>query len=423
METAEHRLAPEEIRSLEDQYLFPTYKRAPLFCSHGEGPYLYDLAGKRYLDFLGGISVNSLGYNHPRLVRVLAEQGRRLIHCSNLFYNPYQGLLARRLVEVSGMARAFFTNSGTEAVEASMKLARAYGHAGNRPGKSLILTLKNSFHGRTLGALSITSQEQYQAPFRPLLPDIEIVEDFTPAALERAFSDRVCALVIEPVQGEGGVVPLPADFVRAGRALCDRFDALLIADEIQCGLGRTGKYFAFEHYGIRPDVITLAKSLAAGYPLGAMLGNARVAESLKPGDHGTTFGGGPLACRLALEVLDIIEQEGLIARVGELGEYLVRGLEGLAERYPVLGEIRGMGLMLGIQIGSQAKVIVNRLLEHGVIANAAHETVLRLLPPFVISEADIDEFLKVLDTVLGGLETAGQAHGSTNAIQSPGSVL
>ncbi|HTY63493.1 MAG TPA: aspartate aminotransferase family protein [Acidobacteriota bacterium] len=406
MATADYQLTPEEIQSLEQKYLFSTYKRAALYCSHGSGAFVYDLSGKRYLDFLAGISVNSLGYSHPRIVRVLVEQGQRLIHNSNLFYHPYQGLLAKRLVEVSGMARAFFTNSGTEAIEASLKIARAYGHARNRDNKSLILTLKNSFHGRTLGALSITSQEQYQAPFRPLIPDIEIIEEFTPAALEKAFSDRVCALVIEPVQGEGGIVPLPQDFVRSARALCDRYDALLIADEIQCGLGRTGKYFAFEHYGIKPDVITLAKSLAAGYPLGAMLGNARVAESLKPGDHGTTFGGGPLACRLALEVLDVIEQDGLIARAKDLGQYLVEGVKTLSSRHRLIGEIRGMGLMIGIQIGSQAKDVVNRLLEKGIIANAAHDTVLRLLPPFIITKGDIDEFLKTLDAVLGDVEAA-----------------
>ena len=308
-------LKPEDIRALEEKYLFATYKRSALYCSHGSGVYVYDMSGKRYLDFLGGISVNSLGYSHPRLARVLTEQGQRLIHCSNLFYHPYQGALAKKLVEVSGMAKAFFTNSGTEAVEAALKIARSYGSIRAGSGKPVILTLKNSFHGRTFGALSITTQDKYQAPFRPLVPDIEIVEEFTVDALEKAFSDRVCAFVLEPVQGEGGVVPLPESFVRAGRALCDRYDALLIADEIQSGLGRTGKYFAFEHYSVKPDVLTLAKSLAAGYPLGAVLGNARVAESLGPGDHGTTFGGGPLACRLALEVLDIIEEEGLISKV------------------------------------------------------------------------------------------------------------
>jgi predicted acetylornithine/succinylornithine family transaminase len=405
METTDAaELKPEEIQALEATYLFATYKRSELFCSHGNGVYVYDLAGKRYLDFLAGISVNSLGYNHPRLVRALVEQGQRLIHSSNLFYHPYQGLLAKKLAGISGMAKVFFTNSGTEAIEAALKIARAYGHARGGMDKSVILTLKNSFHGRTFGALSITTQEKYQAPFRPLVPDIEIVEEFTAEKLEKAFSDRVCALVMEPIQGEGGIVPLPSDFVRAGRALCDRHDALLIVDEIQCGLGRTGKYFAFEHYGIKPDVLTLAKSLAAGYPLGAVLGAARVAECLKPGDHGTTFGGGPLACRLALEVLDIIEQEGLIARVNESGKYLIRGIQELAQRHPSIGEIRGMGLMIGVEIGSIAKEVVNRLLSKGFITNAAHDTVLRLLPPFIISKQNIDEFLLALDEVLGEFE-------------------
>jgi acetylornithine/N-succinyldiaminopimelate aminotransferase len=405
METSDATdLKPEEIQALEERYLFATYKRAELFCSRGSGVYVYDLAGKRYLDFLAGISVNSLGYNHPRLVRVLVEQGQRLIHSSNLFYNPYQGLLAKKLAESAGMSKVFFTNSGTEAIEAGLKVARAYGHAQGGDRKSLILTLKNSFHGRTFGALSITTQEKYQAPFRPLVPDVEIVEDFTVAALEKAFSDRVCAFVMEPVQGEGGVVPLPADFVRAGRELCDRHNALLIVDEIQSGLGRTGKFYAFQHFGLKPDVVTLAKSLAAGYPLGAMLGSDKVAGCLKPGDHGTTFGGGPLACRLALEVLDIIEQEGLIARVAERGEYLVQGLGKLASRYPIISEVRGMGLMIGVEIGDAAKDVVNRLLKRGFITNAAHDTVLRLLPPFLISKSDIDEFLAALDEVLGEIQ-------------------
>ena len=394
------QLSPEEIQALEEKYLFATYKRSELFCLRGSGVYVYDLAGKRYLDMLAGISVNSLGYNHPRLVRVLVEQGQRLIHSSNLFYNPYQGLLAKRLAERSGMARVFFTNSGTEAIEAALKVARAYGHAQCGENKSVILTLKNSFHGRTFGALSITTQEKYQAPFRPLVPDVAIVEDFTVAGLEKAFSERVCALVVEPIQGEGGVVPLPSDFMQAGRQLCDRYNALLIADEIQCGLGRTGKLFAFEHFGLKPDVLTLAKSLAAGYPLGAMLGSARVAECLKPGDHGTTFGGGPLACRLALEVLDIIEQEGLVARVTEMGDYLTRGLREMASRHSIIGEIRGMGLMIGVEIGSAAKEVVARLLRKGFITNAAHDTVLRLLPPFLLSTSNIDEFLAALEEVL-----------------------
>lgn len=407
MEMAEaSQLKPEQIQALEEEYLFPTYKRAELFCSHGSGVYVYDLSGKRYLDLLAGISVNSLGYNHPRLTQVLLEQGQRLIHSSNLFYNPYQGLLAKKLVEISGMSKAFFTNSGTEAIEAALKIARAYGHALGKEDKSVILALKNSFHGRTFGALSITTQEKYQAPFRPLVPDVRVVEDFTVSALEEAFSDKVCAFVIEPVQGEGGVVPLPADFIKAGRDLCDRYNALLITDEIQCGMGRTGKNFAFEHYDLKPDVVTLAKSLAAGYPLGAMLGSARVAESLKAGDHGTTFGGGPLACRLALEVLAVIEQEGLVAKAAELGEFLMQELRNFIPRHPSITEVRGMGLMIGIEMGDTAKEAVNRLLKRGIITNAAHETVLRLLPPFIISKSNIEDFLAALDEVLTEIETA-----------------
>ena len=400
------QLKPAEIQALEEKYLFSTYKRADLFCSHGEGAYLYDLEGKRYLDFLAGISVNSLGYNHPRIVQVLMDQGPRLIHCSNLFYHPYQGLLAKKLVEISGMSKVFFTNSGTEAIEAALKIARSYGRAGNREGKSVILTLKNSFHGRTFGALSITTQEKYQAPFRPLVPDVEIVEELTVAALEKAFSDDVCALVLEPIQGEGGVIPLPVDFIRAGRELCDRYDALFIADEIQCGLGRTGKYFGFEHYGIKPDVVTLAKSLAAGYPLGAVLGNDRVADSLKPGDHGTTFGGGPLACRMALEVLNVIEEEDLVSKVKEMGDYLMQEISALAPKHPAIQQVRGFGLMIGVELGSFAKEAVNLLLKKGIIANAAHDTVLRILPPFIISRNDCDEFLTALDVVLGEIESA-----------------
>ena len=406
METTDAvQLKPEEIEALEAQYLFPTYKRYDLFCSHGSGVYVYDLNGKRYLDFLAGISVNSLGYNHPRLAKVLREQGQRLIHCSNLFYHPYQGLLAKKLAEISGMSKVFFTNSGTEAIEAALKIARAYGNAQDGKNKSVILTLKNSFHGRTFGALSITTQESYQAPFRPLVPDVAVVEELTIPALEKAFSDRVCAIVLEPIQGEGGIVPLPAEFIHAARALCDRKNALLIVDEIQCGLGRTGKFFAFEHFGVKPDVLTLAKSLAAGYPLGAVLGSERVAGSLKPGDHGTTFGGGPLACRLALEVLDTIEQESLVDRVSELGGQLTQGLKKLAARHASMGEIRGMGLMIGVQLGSTAKETVSRLLKKGIITNAAHETVLRLLPPFIISEENIEEFLKTLDEVLSEIES------------------
>ncbi|MDR1728592.1 MAG: aspartate aminotransferase family protein [Acidobacteriota bacterium] len=404
METKTAAPTPREIKEAEARHLFQTYKRAELYCSHGEGAYVFDLEGRRYLDFLAGISVNNLGYGHPRIVRALAEQGARLVHCSNLFYNQYQGLLAKKLAEVSGMARAFFCNSGTEAIEAAMKIARAWGRAQGGAGKAKILSLNNSFHGRTLGALSITAQEKYQAPFRPLVPGVEILGETTVAALEAAFSDEVCALVLEPVQGEGGVFPMPADFMRAARGLCDRHGALLVADEIQCGLGRTGKWFGFENYDVRPDVVTLAKSLAAGYPLGAVLGGEKVAETLRPGDHGTTFGGGPLACRLALEVLSVIEDEGLIENARETGDFLMGGIAGLGRVHPAVGEVRGVGLMIGVELGGIAKEVVDRLLGKGIIANATHDTVLRLIPPLVVTKEQCEEFLAMLHAVLGNIE-------------------
>ena len=397
-------LTAEEIRDLEKEYLFSTYSRYNLFVSHGSGAYVYDINGRRYLDLLGGIAVNSLGYSHPRLVEVLTEQGGRIIHCSNLFYHPFQGLLAERLCRISGMARAFFTNSGTEAVEAAIKISRAYGHMHHGPEKTRILTLRNSFHGRTYGALSITAQERYQIPFRPLLPDVDVVEDLTAEALERLFGPAVCAIVLEPIQGEGGIFPVPEDFLRRARELCDHYDALLVFDEIQSGMGRSGRFFAFQHTSVQPDLLTLAKSLAAGYPLGAVLGNSRVADTLKAGEHGTTFGGGPLACRLALEVIDIIEDEGMLETVSALGQQLIRGLLRLSEHHACLREVRGIGLMVGVEVGSAARELVSRLLDRGYITSAAHETVLRLLPPFVITAAQIDEFLNTLDDVLYGLE-------------------
>jgi acetylornithine/N-succinyldiaminopimelate aminotransferase len=395
-----------EIRALEEKYLFPTYKRQNVFFSHGKGAYLYDIEGKRYLDFLAGIAVNSLGYNHPRMVRALLEQGQRLIHCSNLFYHPYQGQLAKRLANLSGMAKVFFTNSGTEAIEAAMKFSRAYGHARGGSEKSKILALSNSFHGRTFGALSVTAQEKYQAKFRPLLPNVQILEEISPAALEMNMNDGVCALLFEPIQGEGGIVPVSMEFARQARELCCKHDALLVLDEIQCGLGRTGKHFAYQHFGVDPDLVALAKPLGGGYPMGAVLGSARVADCLQYGDHGTTFGGGPLACRLALEYLDVLDDEALLGHVAEMGDYLAKGLAAMKPSHPAMGEIRGLGLILGVELGNIARDVVEQLLNRGVVTNAAHDTVLRLLPPFIITRKEIDDFLGILDKVLSEAEIA-----------------
>jgi len=394
------RIGADEIRELEIAYLFPTYQRYELFLSHGDGVCLFDLEGRRYLDFLAGIAVSSLGYNHPRISRILREQGGKLIHSSNLLFQPYQGQLAKRLADLTGMSRVFFTNSGTEAMEAALKIARAHARAQGHEGKSRFLCVRNSFHGRTFGALSITAQEKYQAPFRPLLADVGVIEELTSSALAQAFDDRVCALILEPIQGEAGVRPLPRDFISRARALCDQHAALLVFDEIQTGFGRTGKYFAFQHYGIKPDLLTVAKAIAAGYPLGAVVGAASVARSLKIGEHGTTFGGGPLACRLALEVLDIIEDEDLVSRAAEVGGRLIQELHRLKDKHPCIRDVRGLGLMVGVEVGSIAPEIVKRLLRQGVVANASHGTVLRLVPPLIVTWEQVDEFLTVLDRVL-----------------------
>jgi acetylornithine/N-succinyldiaminopimelate aminotransferase len=394
------RISAEQLKGLEARYLFSTYQRYELFLSHGSGAYLYDLEGRRYLDFLAGIAVNSLGYSHPRISKVLQEQGQKLIHCSNLLYHPYQGQLAQRLVELSGMARVFFANSGTEAIEAALKISRAFARSQGHEDKSRFLCIKNSFHGRTFGALSITAQEKYQAPFRPLLGDITVVPEPTAQALAGAFDDRVCALILEPIQGEAGVRPLSGDFLRAARDICDQYGALLILDEIQTGFARTGKNFAFQHHQIQPDLLTLAKAIASGYPLGAVVGSTKVDQCLKPGEHGTTYGGGPLACRVALETLDIIEDEGLVSRAAEQGAYLIQGLNLLKARHNMIRDIRGLGLMVGVEVGAIAPDVVKKLLRCGIVANASHGTVLRLVPPLIITKEQIDFFLRALDEVL-----------------------
>lgn len=394
------RIGAEEIRELERAYLFPTYQRYEVFLARGDGAYLFDLEGRRYLDFLAGIAVNLLGYNHPRINRVLQEQGAKLIHCSNLLYQTYQGQLAKRLVQLTGMAKVFFTNSGAEAMESALKIARAYARSNGDADRTRFLCLKNSFHGRTYGALSITAQEKYQAPFRPLLADVGVIAEPTTAALAEAFDERVCALVLEPVQGEAGVRPIPPDFLRAARELCDRHGALLIFDEIQTGFARTGRHFAFQHFQIQPDLITLAKAIAAGYPLGAVVGTERLGTCLKAGEHGTTFGGGPLACRLALETLDIIEDEQLVARASEIGSYLKQSLQGIKSRHSCIKDVRGLGLMVGVEVGHIAPEVVKRMLRRGVISNSSHGTVLRLVPPLIITRDHVDQYGDALDQVL-----------------------
>ena len=324
----------QEIVELEQKYLLNTYARYPVAFVRGKGVYLYDTTGKRYLDFLSGLAVNSLGYAHPRIVKVIREQSARVIHLSNLYYNEYQGLLAEKLCQKSGLDRGFFTNSGTEAIEGALKLVRAAGHATAGSHKSVVIALENSFHGRTMGALALTAQPKYRQGFDPMLEGVRFVPRNDVEALRAAMDDNVCGIVVEPIQGEGGIYESSAEFLHACRQLADQHHAALVFDEIQCGMGRTGKLFAFEHFGVVPDVVCIAKPMAAGFPMGAFLSKDWLAQHITPGRHGTTFGGGPLACRIALEYLAILEEEKLLEQVQRVGAYFHGKLEELVASFP-----------------------------------------------------------------------------------------
>jgi acetylornithine/N-succinyldiaminopimelate aminotransferase len=415
------------IRADEARHLMNTYKRPPVVFARGRGCRLYDSEGHEYLDFLGGIAVNALGHAHPRLVRVIRREAGRAIHLSNLFHNAYQGPLARKLSEWSGLGRVFFSNSGTEAIDGSLKLARAYAHAKqkDKTGKSAvkktkILALENSFHGRTFGAVSITHTAKYREPFEPLVPGVEFVRFNDVADLESKFDDSVCALVVETIQGEGGIFAVDEHFWNGARALATQHDAALIADEIQCGLGRTGRYFAYQQFDSLPDIAVVAKPLAAGLPLGAIIANEKYASAFTPGAHGTTFGGGPLVCAAALEFLAIVEDEELLAQVRERGAELRAGLEKLAARFDFIREVRGQGLMLGVDLSSDGAPIVQEALRRGVIINCTHDHILRLLPPFIIGKRDIAEFLAKFEAVLAATsKKAATASVKERKLKSP----
>jgi acetylornithine/N-succinyldiaminopimelate aminotransferase len=401
--TRSARLRAAKIRAEESRYLMNTYTRPPVVFTHGRGCRLYDSKGREYLDFLGGIAVNALGHAHPRLVRVIRQEAGRAVHLSNLFHHAYQAPLARKLAEWSGLDRAFFTNSGTEAMEGALKLARAYarGNSANRStAKTRILALENSFHGRTFGALSITYPAKYREPFAPLVPGTEFVRTNDVADLQSKFDDSVCAVVLETIQGEGGIFPLSETFWEQARALADQHDAALIADEIQCGLGRTGRPFAYQKFVSRPDIVTVAKPLAGGLPLGALLARDKFAAAFTPGLHGTTFGGGPLVCRTALEFLNVLEEEKLLENVRARGAELRQGLAQLAARFDFIREIRGEGLMIGIDLSLDGAPFVTEALARGLLINCTHEHVLRLLPPFTVRSRDVAEFLGRFERVL-----------------------
>ena len=390
-----------EIIERERQFLLQTYHRYPLVLQRGKGVFLYDLDGKRYLDFVAGLGVNALGHAHPRIVKVIREQAARVIHLSNLYYNEFQGLLAEKLCRLSGLQRAFFSNSGTEAIEGSIKLARLAGHRAGGEAKSQLVGLEGSYHGRTFGAMSLTGQDKYRKGFEPLLEDVKFVPRDDLESLRTAVNDNTCAIVLEPIFGEGGIYECSVEFLRECRALADRHRAALIFDEIQCGLGRTGTIFAFQSFGVTPDIVAIAKPIAAGLPLGAFLAKEEFASAISVGQHGTTFGGGPLACRVALEYLEVLEEEKLLENVARVGQYLREQLTSLGERSTVVREVRGRGFILGLQLDIPARPIVEQAFGAGVLFNSTQDTVLRFLPPFLLQEKHVDKGVRVLKKLLG----------------------
>lgn len=391
----------EEIVDLERRFLLQTYHRYPVAFARGKGVFLYDLEGRRYLDLVAGLGVNALGHAHPRIVKTLREQAAKLIHVSNLYYHEYQGRLAEKLCGLSGLERVFFSNSGTEAMEGAIKLARLAGHRTGGEAKCRLVALDGSYHGRTFGAMSLTGQDKYRKGFEPMLEDVKFVPRNDIPALDTAVDDNTSAIVLEPIFGEGGIHECSAEFLRACRSAADRHHAALIFDEIQCGLGRTGTIFAFQSFGVTPDIVAIAKPIAAGLPLGAFLAREEFASAISVGQHGTTFGGGPLACRVALEYLAILEDEKLLENVSRVGTYLQQQLKEVAERYTAAKEVRGRGLIQGLQLDLPARPIVEQALAQGVLFNSTQDTVLRFLPPFLLEEKHVDKGIRVLKKLLG----------------------
>ena len=391
----------EEIVELERSFLLPTYNRYPVAFERGKGVFLFDFEGKRYLDFVAGLGVNALGHAHPRIVKTIREQVGRVIHLSNLYYNEYQGRLAERLCQLSRLDRVFFSNSGTEAMEGAMKLARLAGHRAGGEAKCGLVGLQGSYHGRTFGSMSLTGQEKYRKGFEPLLDNVTFVERNNIESLRAAINANTCAVVLEPIFGEGGILECSPEFLRECRALADQHQAALIFDEIQCGLGRTGTIFAFQTFGVVPDIVTIAKPIAAGVPLGAIISKEHFASAISPGQHGTTFGGGPLACRVGLEYLAIVEEQRLLENVARVGDYLNHQLQELVEKHAATREVRGRGFIQGLVLDVPARPFVEQGLAEGILFNVTQDTVLRFLPPFLLQEKHVDKGIRVLKKLLG----------------------
>lgn len=395
-------------KALEQEHVLQNYGRYNLMLERGKGCYVYDPEGNRYLDFITGIGVNALGHCHPRLTKVMREQIGKMVHCSNLYYHDYQGPLAARLSEISGLDRVFFSNSGTESIELALKIAKAYGRK-QSPDKFEVIALNESFAGRSLGGVSLTGQAKYREPYEPLIPGVKFINPNDVAALEAAVTEKTCAIVFEPILGEGGILEISRDFARKARELADKYDALLVFDEIQCGLGRAGSYFAFQLWNrpneedpepttIYPDILTTAKPLAGGLPLGSVMCNEKAAAMIGPGAHGSTFGGGPLATRTALEFLDVMTE--LLPMIKEHGTYFTRRLGELAMKHESVVGPRGKGLMLGLELKEPGAWVIPAAQERGLLLNCTAGKILRFLPPYIIERRHIDQAFTILDDVL-----------------------
>ena len=393
----------EQMNHAEESILH-TYNRFPVMFDHGEGCYLYDTEGKKYLDFAAGIAVNALGYHYPGYDDALKSQIDKLTHISNLYYNEPMSEAGEKLIKASGLSKAFFTNSGTEAIEGALKAARKYSYTkyGKEAGRFEIIAMNHSFHGRSMGALSVTGTEHYREPFEPLIGGVKFADFNDLESVKAQITDKTCAVITEVVQGEGGIYPAQKEFLEGLRALCDEKDIILIFDEIQCGMGRTGYYFAWQSYGVQTDVMTCAKALGCGVPVGAfVLGEKAAAASLVPGDHGTTYGGNPFVCAAVSKVFDIFEQDNILAHVQELTPYLEEKLDALVDKYPIVAARRGKGFMQGLVIeGTTVGSVVTKALANGLLVISAGSDVLRLVPPLVITKEHINEMIEKLEKSL-----------------------
>ncbi len=385
-----------------DKNLLHTYNRYKLVLDKGEGVYLYDIEGKKYLDFAAGIAVFAFGYHNEEFNNAIKAQIDKLIHTSNLFYNVPAIEAAKKITKKTGFDRVFFTNSGTEAIEGAIKLARKYSFNKYKGERNEIIAMNHSFHGRTMGALSVTGNTHYQEAFKPLVGGVKFAEYNNLESVKELIDDKTCAILLETVQGEGGIYPATPEFIKGIRALCDEKDIVMICDEIQCGMGRTGKMFAFENYDIKPDIFTSAKALGGGVPVGAFVATEKIACEMVPGDHGTTYGGNPLACEAVSKVFDMFEKENILERVKNISEYLEEKLDKLVEKYSFILERRGMGLMQGLVLDESHKVgdVITKAIDNGLIVISAGGNVLRMVPPLIISKDDVDNMIEILEKVL-----------------------